>query len=1206
MLTKIDRFLILHRKQIREEKRLILGVTISFGLLAFIGITFMFPSVDNRIDVNAADRDIESNANISVTTGGIGMNMTLPKGSFTSSKEEDKSTFNIITNNYTGYTLTLSGGNDNGDLVSQNEDASFSSITSQITSDIFEDSSYNGKWGIQPSKYHSKNNTDFIPVPTTMATVLDVTNRPNDTANSYSIGVGARAGLDAIVGTYTASLILNITGNPVTYAISYADNTGDITVEDLPPVQSSVISSSDIILSSKTPHRDNYTFLTWCYGDVGPNGVYCDGRTYEPGSSFNLDQADDNIPILYAVWSPNIAIKTNPGISSITLDGHTCDPLTDQDASTIGCVIRGLNYSNTYHLSATVEEGYNFDSWDAGGSGSISPIGSPGASFTVGEFPTTISPSTTSHTYTIGLVNTDATTPGSTIATVAHGSHTVSNIVNPRREYTISGFIIGPNNSDGASTSSESTVISGYGFAGWYDGNKRVITRTGALDANTAYTDAFGRWSATTGATLYAHWDEVPVSLPTIHKEGWTCGWSTSSNTTDIEYASGYNIVATSDMTLYGVCTETGRTITFKTFDAESIEFNGEIYYDNQSVKVLPGTYSIRGNYAPRYTFLSWNYTAGNMSNIGYVNYNLNQYTVEDDATIYLTGQYVETALQDLDSLSCTEVPMPTYDTRDNQVYWVQRLGDDNCWMMDNLNLGATKLSTDLTSTNTNITSNVSASTFNRWKSESSASATSASYIPITAENSADGSDIDHVAGNKYGTLYNYCAATAGTYCTNSGSGDATQDLCPAGWRLPVGGTSTSGKNEYYNLYVNHAHGNKSLMITPISEGGLAFAIGGFVDGNDIVYQGSLGGWWTASRRVNDTMFAMGISIYDDMSHIGENLLDFNTDGGGSREVATSVRCIHKADPIITFRTINADSIEFNGVTYHDGDRVEIKPGTYSVVANFGPKYTLQSWSVTTGEITNSNYVDYYGNKYTVTGNATITLTGKPVNTVIQNFPESSCTSTPTATYDTRDGQVYYVQRLADGNCWMLDSLNLGARTLLSDFNSSNTNISFNISRSTFNSWKTTTYINDEYETPKWVNSTDIEDINHVDTYSGTKTGVLYNFCAASGETTCTEHYTPYTITGDDLCPAGWKLPKGGPYGVYKDLYAAYNSEWQSFTAPVSEGGAAFHEGYYFTSQSHWNPEMVMNVFIMPGNIWVDNAVNCGRGDDHYLRCVRK
>ena len=1083
MLTKIDRFLILHRKQIREDKRLILGVTISFGLLVFIGIAFAFPSIDNRIDANAADRSIESDTNLSITTGQIGMNMTLPKGSFASSKEDDKGTFGIITNNYTGYTLTLSGSNDNGTLTNQDENASFSSITSQITSTIFEDSSYNGQWGIQPSKYHSKTNTDFIPAPTTRATVLDVTNRPNDTANSYSIGIGARAGLDAIAGSYTTSLILNVTGNPVTYAISYADGSGDPNVEDLPPVQSSVISSSEIILSSKTPHRNNYTFLTWCYGDVGPNGVYCDGRTYEPGSTFDLDQAKDNIPILYAVWSPNIAVKTNPGISNITLDGHTCDPLTDQDASTIGCIIRGLHYSNTYHLSATVEEGHNFASWDTGGSGSISPIGSPSTSFTVGEFPTTISPSTTSHTYTIGLVNTDATTTGSTIATVAHGSHTVSNIVNPRREYTISGFTIGPNNSDGAVVSGESTVVSGYGFAGWYDGNKRVITRAGGLDANTAYTDNFGRWSATTGATLYAHWDEVPVSLPTISKPGWTCGWSTDPNATAIEYASGYDIVATSDMTLYGVCSENGYTITFKTFDAESIVFNGETFYDNQSVKVLPGTYPIRGNYAPRYTFLSWNYTAGNMSNTGYVDYNLNRYTVEGDATIYLTGQYVETSIQNLDSISCTETPTPTYDTRDGQVYWVQRLGDDNCWMMDNLNLGATRLSTDLTSTNTNITSSVSASTFNRWKSESSTSTTSASYIPIISENSADGLDVDPVAGNKYGTLYNYCAATAGTYCTNSGSGDATQDLCPAGWRLPVGGTSTSGKNEYYNLYVNHAHGNKSLMIAPISEGGLAFAIGGFVDGNDIVYQGSLGGWWTASRRSDDTMSAMGISIYDDMSHIGENLLDFNTDGGGDREIATSVRCVRKRN-------------DFTTITY-------LQEMTPQIVAEtvVGAKTTLRD------RRDNEEY-----------------LVGKLEDGGIWML-ENLRTDPVALSYDTLKGETNAPDEI-------LSYLKFGGGSGKNPASP----VIYGIPKETLNHYDEAYIIATEKNTTAPVNYGD----------GPHKVGILYNFCAATAGGYCPDMNMGIPSNpGYDICPKGWEIPIGEDYHLaskndYKTLLDAY------------------------------------------------------------------
>ena len=99
--------------------------------------------------------------------------------------------------------------------------------------------------------------------------------------------------------------------------------------------------------------------------------------------------------------------------------------------------------------------------------------------------------------------------------------------------------------------------------------------------------------------------------------------------------------------------------------------------------------------------------------------------------------------------------------------------------MAENLDLGRTTLTIDLTSGNTNLdvnASTVAASTFNSWiKSSGTSSWAAAELIPV--------SGIDSTSNIPYGTLYNYCAASANTVCTNGvANDDATSDLCPAGW----------------------------------------------------------------------------------------------------------------------------------------------------------------------------------------------------------------------------------------------------------------------------------------------------------------------------------------------------------------------------------------------------------------------------------------
>ncbi len=77
----------------------------------------------------------------------------------------------------------------------------------------------------------------------------------------------------------------------------------------------------------------------------------------------------------------------------------------------------------------------------------------------------------------------------------------------------------------------------------------------------------------------------------------------------------------------------------------------------------------------------------------------------------------------------------------------------------------------------------------------------------------------DYGPGNyKIGTYYNPCAATLGSYCygdgsTSSGapSGNATDaDICPAGWKLPAGGTS----GDFQNLYDKIAGTSATTGIT--------------------------------------------------------------------------------------------------------------------------------------------------------------------------------------------------------------------------------------------------------------------------------------------------------------------------------------------------------------------------------------------------------
>ena len=238
------------------------------------------------------------------------------------------------------------------------------------------------------------------------------------------------------------------------------------------------------------------------------------------------------------------------------------------------------------------------------------------------------------------------------------------------------------------------------------------------------------------------------------------------------------------------------------------------------------------------------------------------------------------TYMQDFDSLSINDKTSvlasmednTTYylvDNRDDKTYAVAKMLDDKIWMTENLDLGETALSVDLTSTNTNLANTVTAETFNSWKKTSGTATNSAGEL-------ASVSGTDSVSGTPYGTLYNYYAATAGTISGDTNNSNAEYDICPAGWRLPTGGPS----GELQALYTEY--NSNILMRKPVAEGGAAFALAGYLS-LLTEYQGASGYYWSSTRNDNASMYL----LYLDANYINPtNYID--------RRGGNSIRCVIK------------------------------------------------------------------------------------------------------------------------------------------------------------------------------------------------------------------------------------------------------------------------------------------------------------------------
>ena len=165
-------------------------------------------------------------------------------------------------------------------------------------------------------------------------------------------------------------------------------------------------------------------------------------------------------------------------------------------------------------------------------------------------------------------------------------------------------------------------------------------------------------------------------------------------------------------------------------------------------------------------------------------------------------------------------------DERDHDVYAVAKLADGNWWMIENLRLDNTAT---LTTTNTHnplhdtnnivtlktdyanntIATHLAASN-NTWCTSSNAACYDQTMLNTNNTRISDSSlTASYRAENatskwySYGNYYNWYSATAGngTYSFSNQNGSVAGDLCPTGWRLPIGGQITVNTTaDYYVL----------------------------------------------------------------------------------------------------------------------------------------------------------------------------------------------------------------------------------------------------------------------------------------------------------------------------------------------------------------------------------------------------------------------
>ncbi len=250
-------------------------------------------------------------------------------------------------------------------------------------------------------------------------------------------------------------------------------------------------------------------------------------------------------------------------------------------------------------------------------------------------------------------------------------------------------------------------------------------------------------------------------------------------------------------------------------------------------------------------------------------------------------------------------------DARDGLDYTVGKLPDGNIWLLDNLAIDLTmpNASTKITAANTNASATSLNALFNgvtgggqdhnlaqaavrvgqyNWGQSYTEPLIDPTYkdktvSEVTEPNGSYGSDWT------IGIYYNYCAASAGSYCYDEGygDGDTADDICPAGWRMPTGGEN----GEYQALYdeyeneseQNYAFG-KALQL-PFS--GCAF--NGYCTAGWSQGLGSDGEFWSSTHYSEYNMFALHLEGYYGPDYVSPS-------STYPRYTGNAVRCVMDAD----------------------------------------------------------------------------------------------------------------------------------------------------------------------------------------------------------------------------------------------------------------------------------------------------------------------
>ena len=367
----------------------------------------------------------------------------------------------------------------------------------------------------------------------------------------------------------------------------------------------------------------------------------------------------------------------------------------------------------------------------------------------------------------------------------------------------------------------------------------------------------------------------ITVTVSTNNSSGYTLG-STVGNSTTYDYDALKNNVdntkSFTNLTSTGSLTAGKWGYSYSNDNGTNWStYNGLPLYSTTPVEIASSTSATTTNTQFKIgAYATTGQAAGEYNNV--VNFIA---TASPEPVDYCRGSSYD-CLQEVTTATCPTIVTDVIDGRDGNVYKVQKLADNKCWMLDNLRLDPTAVDLDTLQGKTNASDTTLGylkgvvardpnTDPNGEYATAAVSAESSTYsysAPLI-----DATDKNNTAANlgsgsgKIGVYYNYCAASAGSYCYGNGtsvgtpSGNATEDLCPAGWRMPIGSTSGEPSALANAIYGSTGQTSDPTAVTNYRTA-LSLPLSGYFnfDSGSAELQNNRAFWWSSTLRDNSVM----------------------------------------------------------------------------------------------------------------------------------------------------------------------------------------------------------------------------------------------------------------------------------------------------------------------------------------------------------------